>query len=176
MLEPTINHDGSPDSRFFSWLGQFQWVERLNLFNLNSHLLFRTDAQWSREDLLPLEKISIGGSTTVRGYRENQLTGDNGVVASLEWRIPLFEIPVPFKSEDSNLYVAPFFDYGRTWNADSDTIGPKSISSLGLGLRWSPAQWLQTELYWGKALRDISEVEDDDLQDKGVHFEISLQW
>jgi hemolysin activation/secretion protein len=148
----------------------------LNLFNLNSHLLFRTDAQWSREDLLPLEKISIGGSTTVRGYRENQLTGDNGVVASLEWRIPLFEIPVPFKSEDSNLYVAPFFDYGRTWNADSDTIGPKSISSLGLGLRWSPAQWLQTELYWGKALRDISEVEDDDLQDKGVHFEISLQW
>jgi hemolysin activation/secretion protein len=112
----------------------------------------------------------------VRGYRENQLTGDNGLVMSLEWRIPLFKVPVPFKSEDARLYFASFLDYGRAWNTDSDTLEPKDISSIGLGLRWAPAQWLQTEVYWGKAFRTISEVEDDNLQDKGVHFEVSVQW
>lgn len=170
-LDSTINNDGTPDSKFFSWLGQFQWVKRLSL--LDSQLLFRSDLQWTNEGLLPLEKFSIGGASTVRGYRENQLTRDNGWVSSLEWRIPIISRDT---REDGILYFSPFVDYGRAWNSKSDTPDPRDISSVGLGLRWLPTQKIQAALYWGKALRKIPKSEDYDLQDDGVHFEFNMQF
>ncbi|OQW94128.1 MAG: hypothetical protein BWK79_07445 [Beggiatoa sp. IS2] len=176
-FDATIHEDGSPDSHFFSWLGQFQWVKRLPFFD--SQILFRTDFQWANQDLLPLEKISIGGATTVRGYRENQLTRDNGLISSVEWRMPIMRIPMPGlskESEDGLLYFAPFADYGRAWNTDSDTPDPKDIYSVGFGLRWAPIPKVQAEVYWGKALQDIPDSPDNDLQDKGIHFEISVLW
>lgn len=186
VLDATRNDDGTPDSRFFTWLGQFQWVRRLdfelfkNIERLNnSQILWRADLQWANEDLLPLEKLSIGGATTVRGYRENQLTRDNGFVTSLEWRIPLVKLRIPKLSrteDDGQVYVTPFIDYGRSWNADSDTPDPKNIYSTGLGLQWKPSHKLDAALYWGTALQDIPEPEDENLQDKGIHFEIVVDF
>ena len=175
-MDSTINDDGTPDSQFFTWLGQFQWVRRLE--TLDSQILFRTDLQWAEEDLLPLEKFSVGGASTVRGYRENALTRDNGLVVSLEWRIPVGKLRIPKLSketEDGTIQIAPFFDYGRAWNADSDTPDPRDISSVGIGVRWAPSRHLNAEVYYGHALRNLPEPEDDDLQDDGIHFEISLR-
>ncbi|MFK5971151.1 MAG: ShlB/FhaC/HecB family hemolysin secretion/activation protein [Candidatus Marithrix sp.] len=183
-FDSTINEDGLPDSKFFTWLGQFQYVRRLNFDVLKfdrlkrSQIIFRTDFQWAKEDLLPLEKLSIGGATTVRGYRENFLTRDNGVISSLEWRIPVTKLPVKYISktpEDGEIQIAPFIDYGRSWNTDIDTPDPKNISSVGLGLRWSPSRFVNAQIYWGHALRDVQEPDDKDLQDDGVHFELSVK-
>ncbi|RKZ41922.1 MAG: ShlB/FhaC/HecB family hemolysin secretion/activation protein [Gammaproteobacteria bacterium] len=175
-LDSTINDDGSPDSQFFTWLGQFQYVGQLNFFKTpwlnNSRIIFRTDFQWAREDLLPLEKLSIGGATTVRGYRENLLTRDNGLISSLEWRIPIYG-----QSKDSKygkVEFTPFIDYGRSWNTDIDTPEPKDIYSAGLGVRWKANENIHAQLYWGYALRDVPEQEDKDLQDNGVHFGMSV--
>jgi len=174
----TIHDTGLPDSRFFTWLGQFQWVRRLNVWDLDTQLLFRTDMQFANEALLPLEKFSIGGASTVRGYRENYITRDNGLVASLEWRIPLpkkLRIPQLSKTvDDGTIYITPFFDYGRAWSQEGDTPRPKDISSVGLGLRWLPTRYMDLEVYWGKALRDVPDLEDSDLQDDGIHFEINF--
>lgn len=180
-LDATINDKGVPDSRFLTWVGQFQWVRRLDFLSFlqNSQMIFRTDFQWANEDLLPLEKLSIGGSSTVRGYRENFLTRDRGLISSLEWRIPIWQWSIPKLSknpEDGWLYLAPFLDYGRAWNAKSPTHEPKDIYSAGLGLRWSPEPSIYAEVYWGKALRHIEEVQDKDLQDEGVHFEVYWQF
>ncbi|MCP4700373.1 MAG: BamA/TamA family outer membrane protein [Gammaproteobacteria bacterium] len=80
-LDATIN-DGrdvrgratvEPDGKFVSWTGRFRWVERLPKLH-NSRLHLRLDAQLSSSDLLPMQKFAIGGISTVRGYRENQLT------------------------------------------------------------------------------------------------------
>ncbi len=176
--------DNSPDSRFFTWLGQFQYVRRLDFLHnpllQASQILFRVDLQKANEGLLSLEKFSVGGATTVRGYRENQMTRDNGLISSLEWRLPL-----PFlqwrwsklsrNPEDGIPQLATFIDYGRGWNESSEIPDdPKDIYSVGLGLRWSPSQYINTELYWGHALRDIPEPTDKDLQDDGIHFELSL--
>ncbi|MDM8566866.1 ShlB/FhaC/HecB family hemolysin secretion/activation protein [Candidatus Halobeggiatoa sp. HSG11] len=183
-FDSTVNDNDLPDSKFFTWLGQFQYVRRLNFEALKfdklkkSQIIFRTDVQWAKEDLLPLEKLSIGGATTVRGYRENLLTRDNGLISSLEWRIPVFKLPIKGISktpEDGEIYVAPFVDYGRSWNTDIDTPDPKSISSAGLGLRWSPSRAINAQVYWGHALRDIQEPDDKNLQDDGIHFELSLR-
>lgn len=180
--------DGWGDSinlceRTVTWLGQFQWVQRTDFEWFedydrlrNSQLLLRADLQWAKDDLIPLEKISIGGALTVRGYRENLLTRDRGFISSLEWRIPITRLPITKISgtDDGWLQIAPFIDYGRAWNVDSDTPDPKDIYSVGLGLRWAPSQKIQAELYWGAALRDVDDPEDEDLQDKGIHFGITM--
>lgn len=173
----TINHeDNLPDSRFFTWMGQFQWVRRLDFLSWqrlqDSQLLFRTDFQWANEDLLPLEKLAVGGAATVRGYRENFLTRDRGLIASLEWRLPLWQWAILTKNpEDGWWYLAPFCDYGAAWNAAGPTPEVKDIYSVGLGLRWRPSASLHFEIYWGKALRKIEQPPDRNLQDDGIHFE-----
>jgi len=178
--DATINNDGSPDGKFFTWLGQFQWVQRITaLGSQDTQLLVRADMQWANEDLLPLEKFSVGGASTVRGYRENQMTRDNGLVASIEWRIPIAKLPISGISKDTDdgvLQIAPFFDYGRAWNADADTPDPDNISSVGLGLRWMPSQRVSAVIYWGHALRDMGDQQDNDLQDDGIHFEFNISY
>ena len=67
-------------------MGQFQWVQRLSPRIL---MLAKVNTQLTPDSLLSLEKISIGGVDTVRGYRQNQLVADNGVVGGVEVRIPL---------------------------------------------------------------------------------------
>jgi hemolysin activation/secretion protein len=178
-LNSTINDDGSPDSEFFSWLGQFQIVRRLDWFESErlkkSQIIFRTDAQWADQDLLPLEKLSIGGATTVRGYRENVITRDNGLISSLELRIPIWQSTILSDNpEEGWIEFATFMDYGRSWNADSDTPDPKDIYSVGIGLRWAPSKKIHANLYWGHALRDVEDPDEKDLQDDGVHFDLSI--
>ena len=166
-LGSTINNDGSPDSKFFSWLGQFQYVKQ---FLKKQKIIFRTDFQWADQSLLPLKKLSIGGASTVRGYRENLITGDNALISSLEWRIPVRQLPI-----SKVLEIALFADYGRAWQADSSTLDLEKIYSIGLGLHWNPHKKLHTQLYWGHALRDIPKQGDKNLQDNGIHFEVSFR-
>lgn len=176
---PTINDNGAPDSTFITWLGQFQWVQRLKVRSWDTQFLFRTDLQWANQDLLPLEKFSIGGATTVRGYRENELTRDNGLITSIEWRVPIATLPIPKLSQnpqDGLLTLAPFFDYGRSWTSDGETPEPKDISSVGLGLRYAPHSKINAEVYWGKALHHVDYTDKYDLQDEGIHFELSFRW
>ncbi len=184
-LDSTINDDGSPDSEFFSLLGQFQYVRRLNFFNSKrwdlSQMIFRTDFQLANQDLLPLEKLSIGGASTVRGYRENVLTRDNGMISSFELRFPLLHLPISNATksfEEGWIELATFVDYGRAWNADSDTPEPKDIYSVGLGLIWNPNKYFHGEIYWGHALQtdDIPDPDEQNLQDDGVHFEMSANY
>ncbi|MCP4700658.1 MAG: ShlB/FhaC/HecB family hemolysin secretion/activation protein [Gammaproteobacteria bacterium] len=185
-LDATIN-DGrdiqnnaavEPDGEFVTWTGQFRWVERLPKFR-GSQLRLRVDTQLSTDDLLPLEKFAIGGASTVRGYRENQLTRDIGAVASLELQVPVTRWRIKKLSDqegDGIVYLAPFFDIGTGSNLDLDTPSPETISSIGLGLLWSPSRYIHTELYYGKALKSVESSEEHDLQDDGISFSLQLQY
>jgi hemolysin activation/secretion protein len=163
-----------PDGQFLAWLGQFQWGRLLN--DRGDQVLFRTDIQIAKESLLPLERICVGGAMTVRGYRENLLVRDNALITSLEFRIPIFQLPIPGLSrgfEDGRVQLAPFADFGWGWNTDLPTPDPKTISSIGIGVRWNPLPHLRTQLYWGKALRDVDSPTSN-LQDSGIHFLLSF--
>ncbi|MBW1645649.1 MAG: ShlB/FhaC/HecB family hemolysin secretion/activation protein, partial [Deltaproteobacteria bacterium] len=173
-LHATTNSGDTPDGRFLAWLGQFQWARVVSPWDIQ--LLWRTDLQLANDSLLPLEQIAIGGRYSVRGYRENQLVRDQGLIASLEARIPLVQHAVWAEY----LQLVPFVDYGRGWNRDLDTPPVKHISSVGLGLRWA-ASWRrapltlrpQLEVYWGIPLRDVDNP-DNDLQDDGLHLQFTL--
>ena len=158
----TINDD-APDSEFVAWLPQFQWAHR---FQETEHqLIFRAEMQLSNEALLPLEKYTVGGIDTVRGYREDQLVGDQGYALTIEYRLPILRS----ESGQGNLQLSAFFDAGGTENKDAPDPDPDNIASVGLGLIWNPGSRFYAELFWANALEDV-ETSDDSLQDDGVHF------
>jgi hemolysin activation/secretion protein len=172
-LGATKNPGGTPDGQFASWLGQFQWVRQFG--EAGPQLIFRTDLQLANDALLPIERLSIGGAESVRGYRKNTLIRDSGIVTSLEGRIPIFRLPIPRLSqqaEDGIVQIAPFTDFGYGWNKTDEIFGLPSIYSVGLGLRWQPSPNLQAEIYYGHALRDANNPESGGLQDNGVYLKI----
>ncbi len=172
----TIHDDGGPDGEFFTWLGQFQWLRRYDF--LDSQTLFRVDLRLSDDPLLPMEKFAIGGADTVRGYRENGITTDGGVVASLEWRIPVVQLRVPLVSAgpaDGWLRACPFVDVGSGWNAEGDDPDTDTLVGTGLGLRWDLREDVYARIYWGYAWEDVEDPSDRDLQDDGIHFEIGAR-
>lgn len=162
-FDATINDLGT-DGRFFTWLGQFQWVQQLSSRNV---LITRFNTQLTPDSLLSLERFSLGGIDTVRGYPQNQLVADNGIVGSMELRIPL--------TRDLNtLQLAPFFDIGTAWNNRTSDPTPKTLAGLGLGVRWLISPSLAFRLDYGIPLMDI-ENRGNSLQDNGIYFSLRYQ-
>ncbi|PYI87273.1 MAG: hypothetical protein DME26_06660 [Verrucomicrobia bacterium] len=158
---------GDPNARFFSWLGQAQYVQRL--FRTQNQLILRVTGQWTDDRLLALEQISVGGAESVRGYRENQLVRDRGIISSVEFRLPvLFD-----KTGAGIVHLAPFFDFGGGWNVGGSS-SPTTIYSTGLGLLLAPNRHISASLYWGYRLRHVHIPADRDPQDLGLHFKINL--
>jgi hemolysin activation/secretion protein len=162
-FDATINNTGT-DGQFFSWLGQFQWVQQLSPRNL---LVARIDAQLTPDSLLSLERFSMGGVDTVRGYQQNQLIADNGILGSVEVRVPL-------TSDPRILQLAPFFEIGTAWNNRDIDPDPATIASLGLGLRWLITPDLSLRLDYGIPLISVGE-RGNSLQENGLYFSVRYQ-
>jgi len=157
---------------FFSWLGQAQYVRRL--FNTQNQLIFRLTGQWTDEPLLALEQISVGGAATVRGYRENTLVRDRGIVSSLEFRVPVL-----FNKAGAGIVdIAPFFDFGGGWNINGspEPDKPDTIYSAGVGLLLAPNKYIDAQLYWGYRLHHIPMPPDKNAQDLGLHFQVNFNF
>ncbi len=161
-FDATINDTGT-DGRFFAWLGQFQWVQQLSSKTL---MLAKINAQLTPDALLPLELISLGGVDTVRGYRQNELVADNGIVGSVELRFPL--------TSDNLLQIRPFFDIGTVWNNSEKNPNPQTIAGLGLGLSWQASRDLFLELDYGIPLISV-DSEGNSLQENGFYFSLRYQ-
>jgi hemolysin activation/secretion protein len=174
LFGATTNPGDVPDGQFFAWLGQAQYVRRLN--EADWQLALRGDVQLTPDPLLPIEKIAIGGLDTVRGYRENQLVLDNGWVVSAELRVPVGRLQIPkvaLTPDDGLFQIAPFVDAGGGWNRKAQEPDPRTIYSFGAGLRWQLSSRLAARLDVGVPLKDVDDPDDKDLQDYGIHFEIT---
>ena len=164
LFDPTINADVT-DGRFTSLLGQFQWALRFG--PRQSQLLLRSNVQLTPDSLFAMEKFPVGGATTVRGYRENQMVRDNGWTTSIEMRHPLFID----QTGQKRIQGAVFLDAGRAWNKDINIPAAKAISSIGGGIVWQYGKYLSGEIYLAHGFRKFSGT-DYDLQDDGVHFQL----
>lgn len=166
ILNATEN-DGIPDSRFFSWLGQAQRVQRIG----SDHLLIaQLDMQFTPDALLSSEQFVIGGGQSLRGFRQNVRAGDSGIRFSLEDRITIARNA----SGASTFQVAPFFDMGAVWN-DSDNVelpDQTFLAGIGVGFLWEMIPELDLRLDFTLPLVDLDD-RGNNIQDDGIYFSVN---
>ena len=158
------DNEGAPDSEFFAWRGQGQWVR---LLQRDALLLVRGDVQLTGDDLVPLEQIGIGGQETVRGYRQDALLTDAGALLTAELRWPVLRVP----EIRGLLQVAPFVDVGIGWNNGTPDPDPNGLVGLGLGLIWQQGDNFSARLDWGIPLVDV-ESRERTWQEDGIYFSV----
>ncbi|MBD2207424.1 ShlB/FhaC/HecB family hemolysin secretion/activation protein [Calothrix sp. FACHB-1219] len=155
-----------PDTRFFSWRTQGQYVRLLAPETL---LLLRSDLQLAGSSLVPLEQFAIGGFGSVRGYRQDLLLTDNGAFLSAEVQIPILRVP----ESRGILRIAPFIDFGVGWNSSTETRGDtNTLLATGLGLQWQMGNSLDIRLDWGIPLIDGGGGKKT-LQENGLYFSVN---
>jgi hemolysin activation/secretion protein len=114
-----------------------------------------------------LEQFSIGGASTLRGYRQDVRVADSGIFGSIELQVPLWRS----QRRRSVLQVAPFIDAGTVWSRDPfSTLEKRTLASVGLGLAWRSRQW-SARLDWGIPLIAIDGSKSS-LQENGLHLSI----
>jgi hemolysin activation/secretion protein len=171
LFDATTHSGSTPDSKFVSWLGQAQWVRRLG--ESGARVVLRGEAQWTEDRLLSMEKFSVGGVGSVRGYREDLQIGDRGWNTSLEFHIPVLEHApiIPDSGGGGRVTLIPFIDAGRAWNIE----GPKNdtLLSVGAGAAWDITPDVRASLFVGRGLINRPDPADDNIQDIGIHFSLS---
>ncbi|MCA1995178.1 MAG: ShlB/FhaC/HecB family hemolysin secretion/activation protein [Coleofasciculus sp. S288] len=160
-------NEAVPDSRFFSWQGQAQW---LRVLARDTQLLVRANAQLADKALLSSEQFAVGGLGSVRGYRQDTLQTDNDIFASAEVQLPVLRV---FRDRGV-IQVVPFVDFGTAWNSSgNDNPDPNTLASVGLGLQWRQGDNFTARLDWGIPLISV-DSRDRTWQENGFHF--SLQY
>jgi len=160
----TVNSN-EPDSRFFYWRGQGQWVRRLAEDTL---FVVGADVQLSASNLVPKERFSLGGYRSVRGYRQDTRLSDSGAFGTVEVRLPIPGI----SGEDTLFQIVPFVDAGIGWNSDGEEVpGPNGLASVGLGLQASLWDTINLRLDYGIPLVDVNS-RDRTWQEGGFYFSV----
>ncbi|MGQ4648326.1 ShlB/FhaC/HecB family hemolysin secretion/activation protein [Lyngbya aestuarii] len=166
IFDATVNEE-PPDSRFFSWRGQAQYVR---LLARDSLLVVRSDLQLATETLLPLEQFRLGGVQSVRGYRQDVLLTDNGILASAEVRLPILRV----EKIEGILHVVPFVDFGIGWNSSGNPDpDPNTLLGFGFGLQLQMGDRLSARLDWGIPLINI-ESRERTWQENGLYFSVNF--
>jgi hemolysin activation/secretion protein len=161
--------NNAPDGRFFSWNGQILRVQRLGS-DRDTLALLRFSAQLTGDALLPPNRFSTGGPQSVRGYRQNQISGDSGIQGSLE-----FQLPIARDNEGSGiLKLLPFIEAGTVWNSsgNNERGEPQTIVGIGTGLLWQPSRSFTIRIDYGIPLIKFNNP-NNTLQDSGLYFSFS---
>lgn len=169
-LGATQNAGGVPDGDFASLVAQAQVAQRITP---DLTLIARAQGQLASTALLPLEQVAIGGRETVRGFSEAVVSGDDGVVGSLEARISLIDLAAPGLTPGgaaAPLTLAPFIEGGKVWRKNGG--GSDTLIGAGAGLLWSPRPGVDAAFYLGAALKGGEDG--GGLQGKGAHFVLTI--
>lgn len=154
--------DRTPQHHYLVWLGQVQYAHRL--MDNGAQLVLRAVAQSTRDRLVPLERLAIGGVGTVRGYRENQLVRDKGYAGSAEFHYPLLGTSSPERAFDAIVFV----DHGAARNQGE---AREHLTSAGVGVN-ARYRGLTVEFYAAEKLHKLPGDGGSNLQDKGVHLQV----
>ncbi len=158
-------NDEAPDSRFVAWRAQGQYVRLLAEETL---FVIRTDVQLASRPLLALEQFALGGYQSVRGYRQDLLLSDNGILLSAEALFPIVKI-----GDDGILQVYPFMDFGVAWNSGDRQDPPDStLLGTGIGLQLRLGETLTGRIEYGIPLIDAETQDKGTLQEDGLYFSL----
>lgn len=163
----------NPSRDFKIWLGQAQYAQRVG--SVGGQVVARLDLQLTKNRLYASEKLSMGGETSVRGYRENQILSDNGVIGSIEYRRPLFDLSWKDRGRGAtkNISGSIFVDAGQGWNTFGPDLQQDQLIGLGAGLHWAASNLVNFSVSWAGQIQSVDNPGDKTLEDQGVSFRIS---
>jgi hemolysin activation/secretion protein len=106
----------------------------------------RAKAQWSPDDLLSTEQIGVGGLYSVRGFRDQSVSGDSGAYMrnELSWTAPAFISSPEITKYAGSLKLFAALDTG--WiHDDGSAEDHGALAGVAAGLR------LQGGMFFGEA-------------------------
>ncbi len=161
----------TPSGSFLSWLGQIQRVQSLGTDSL---LIGALDLQLSADPLLSSQQFTIGGGQSLRGFRQNARSGDNGIRFSIENRF------VALRNDlgTTLLQVIPFLDAGAIWNHPNNPNTLPSQNFLaggGIGLLFTPLERLNMRLDYAIPFVNLSD-RGSNLQESAFYFSLGYQF
>jgi hemolysin activation/secretion protein len=129
----------------------------------------KLSGQYTNDPLISGEQFGLTGASRVRGFSERGVTSDRGFYGTIELSTPTWR----------NLQMVLFAEGARGEIVDPlpDQVEEETISSAGIGFRWSWRKILALSAYWatvidgGSPTGDGTNPDDDDQ----VHFNIVLR-
>jgi len=117
-------------------------------------------AQWSPMTLYGADQISIGGESSVRGFHENTLGGDQGAYLqnTLSWALPQTGYDIPDKLLGT---VSPFvgYDIGALENDAKDDTEKGVVSGYAFGVK-SSGGYVNFSLTYARPMRSPAHLDE----------------
>lgn len=175
----------TPKAQFeiFKFYANFSY--RLNIPKINAPVILSTelDSQFAKQTLFGSEQFAVGGYYSVRGFRENYITGDSGYYFRNKANFNIGSLILPLFSninQDSKslnflqylnkLKLEPFYDFGYVRNKYNGSDG--GLSGAGVKTIFD-SKYFSASVTYSQALQKSQLIASPIKENKLIYFEIS---
>lgn len=130
--------------------------------------------QYSRDALVPGEQFGAGGASSVRGFTEREVSGDQGYLFNAELYTP--NVCGDLQSVAAQCRFLAFYDAARVSrnNLAAGELAHTSIGSAGIGLRAALGKYLTLQMDYGRVLEAGASMRKKG--DQRLHFRLGLSY
>ena len=164
--------DTNPDFTIYNFgATHSQYLDNAKVNRISGSLRSITSA----ERLVPAKMTTFGGLYSVRGYNEDEIVADGGILISGQYELDLVKTGEANRDQSAESKetkipqlrkFAPvaFIDYGRakTKNASAGELGVQELCSVGTGLIIEAEGDFSAGIYYGWALRGTEDTDKGD--------------
>lgn len=132
--DPVSHYD--PEAQFDKYTLLLTYYRPFNIGEQSLYWNFLAFAQLSPDTLYGAERLQIGGRSTVRGFLDDTLTGDQGAYFrnELGWDLPWFDL-LRTKGPVNGLQLYAAYDVGFLYRDKKDEYEHGTMQGAALGLR-----------------------------------------
>ena len=105
-------------------------------------LAIQVSAELSMEAIPVYKRIHIGGGRTIRGFSAGDLSGENSLLVSAEYRIPIFYIRNPLAGVHVGYAAVLFSDIAAAWYQSENLSSDMVHGAYGVGIHIIWDHWV----------------------------------
>ena len=173
QLELGQTSGGTEDFTYNIWRLHNQWFKQFDFLNSQLKWVFHTTL--ANKSMPYFRRAVIGGSSSVRGFRESLITRDNNIISSLNWQLPIGK-----KSYNRQMYITPFIDFGSAWqnaSQEEQTIIEEdtNLTSIGIQFDWSITDNVSLSSFLAIPVQKPKDISDE-MHDNGFGFQLKAHF
>ena len=141
------------------------------------------DSQYAKQTLFGTEQFSVGGYYSVRGFRENYITGDSGYYFRNKANFNIGSLAAPFAKNSEGIIgknlvhlnkfaIEPFYDYGHVKNKYVSNGADGRLAGAGIKTIFS-SNYFNASLTYSWATDQSRLITSQKKENKMVYFEVS---